>query len=55
MVFISSGKHGVRSSVESEKGRSGLEFEVWEGDKLLGQNRKNLVMNKKIKEEYQEL
>ncbi|XP_048958844.1 olfactory receptor 13-like [Canis lupus dingo] len=45
-------KHGVKSSAEIEEGSSGLELVVWEGDKLFGQNRKKLVMNKKIKEEY---
>lgn len=52
MVFTSLGKHGVKSSAEIEEGSSGLELVVWEGDKLFGQNRKKLVMNKKIKEEY---
>ena len=32
MVFISSGKHGVKPSVMSEEGRNGMELVVWEGD-----------------------
>lgn len=50
MVFISSGKHGVKSSAESEESRSGLEFVVWEGDQWLGQSRKEVVDKKEKKD-----